>query len=114
MWHVDSVICHVKLAQIIERTTKEVYTLKPISTHERLAAARRCVEALHSWRESHTVHWCVLKEVAMCTLGIIATLCFLGIFSALEIITMMFLSIRRLRWYILFSLNKIFKNLNRL
>lgn len=63
--HVDSVICHVKLAQLIERTTKEVYTLKPISTHERLEAARRCGEALHSWRESLPPHLGAVRSLSL-------------------------------------------------
>lgn len=63
--HVDSLICHVKLAQLIERTTKEVYTLKPISTHERLAAAHRCGEALHSWRESLPPHLGAVRPLSL-------------------------------------------------
>lgn len=63
--HVDSLICHVKLAQLIERTTKEVYSLKPISTHERLAAARRCGEALHSWRESLPPHLGAVRPLTL-------------------------------------------------
>lgn len=63
--HVDSLICHVKLAQLIERTTKEVYSLKPISTHERLAAARRCGEALHSWRESLPPHLGAVRPLSL-------------------------------------------------
>lgn len=54
--HVESLICHIKISQLIERTTKEVYSLKPTSTHERLEAARRCGEALHSWRDSLPPH----------------------------------------------------------
>jgi hypothetical protein len=63
--HVDSLICHVKLAQLIERTTKEVYSLKPISTHERLEAARRCGEALHSWRESLPPHLGAVRPLSL-------------------------------------------------
>ncbi|KAH8784868.1 fungal-specific transcription factor domain-containing protein, partial [Diaporthe sp. PMI_573] len=63
--HVDSLICHVKLAQLIERTTKEVYSLKPISTHERLEAARRCGEALHTWHESLPPHLGAVRPLSL-------------------------------------------------
>ncbi|KAF7555145.1 hypothetical protein G7Z17_g2364 [Cylindrodendrum hubeiense] len=39
------------VARIIENTSREVYSLKPMTNNERLAAAQRFTRQLHEWRE---------------------------------------------------------------
>lgn len=50
--HIDSLISHAKLAQIAERISREVYSIKSIPDDERLAAAHRLGSELRQWRAS--------------------------------------------------------------
>ncbi|KAF2993876.1 hypothetical protein E8E13_001744 [Curvularia kusanoi] len=50
--HIESLILHAKLAQIAERISKEVYSIKRIPDQERLAAAHRLGAELRQWRSS--------------------------------------------------------------
>ncbi|KAF2626292.1 hypothetical protein BU25DRAFT_394928 [Macroventuria anomochaeta] len=50
--HIDSLISHAKLAQIAERISREVYSIKAIPDEERLAAAHRLGAELRQWRSS--------------------------------------------------------------
>lgn len=50
--HIDSLISHAKLAQIAERVSREVYSIKPVPDEERLAAAHRLGAELRQWRAS--------------------------------------------------------------
>ncbi|KAL2136921.1 hypothetical protein VTI74DRAFT_82 [Chaetomium olivicolor] len=54
--HLDALIFHAKIAQIIGKITREVYTIRPISEQERVAAAHRLCERLHSWKASLPPH----------------------------------------------------------
>ncbi|KAF9880141.1 hypothetical protein CkaCkLH20_02095 [Colletotrichum karsti] len=54
--HIDALICHVKIAQIIGNTSREVYSIKAISEQERVAAAHRFSEKIHEWRASLPPH----------------------------------------------------------
>lgn len=48
--HIESLISHAKLAQIAERISREVYSIKLIPDEERLAAAHRLGAELRQWR----------------------------------------------------------------
>ena len=50
--HIESLISHAKLAQIAERISREVYTIKSIPDEERLSAAHRLGAELRHWRSS--------------------------------------------------------------
>lgn len=50
--HIDSLVFHAKLAQIAERISREVYSIKPVPDHVRLAASHRLGEELRQWRAS--------------------------------------------------------------
>jgi hypothetical protein len=50
--HIDSLISHAKLAQIAERISREVYSIKPIPDEERLSAAHRLGAELRQWKAS--------------------------------------------------------------
>ncbi|EQB56478.1 hypothetical protein CGLO_03512 [Colletotrichum gloeosporioides Cg-14] len=54
--HIDALICHAKIAQIIGNTSREVYSIKAISEQERVAAAHRFSEKIHEWRASLPPH----------------------------------------------------------
>ncbi|GKT51521.1 activator of stress genes 1 [Colletotrichum spaethianum] len=54
--HIDALIFHAKIAQIIGNTSREVYSIKPISERERVAAAHRLSEKIHEWRASLPPH----------------------------------------------------------
>ncbi|KAI8302545.1 Activator of stress protein 1 [Colletotrichum sp. SAR11_59] len=54
--HIDALICHVKIAQIIGNTSREVYSIKAISEQGRVAAAHRFSEKIHEWRASLPPH----------------------------------------------------------
>ncbi|KAF6792049.1 fungal specific transcription factor domain-containing protein [Colletotrichum sojae] len=54
--HIDALICHVKIAQIIGNISREVYSIKAISEQERVAAAHRLSEKVHEWRASLPPH----------------------------------------------------------
>ncbi|KAH7317105.1 fungal-specific transcription factor domain-containing protein [Stachybotrys elegans] len=48
--HIDSLIFHAKIAQFLDETSREVYSLRPMSEADRLAAAQRLTYRLHAWR----------------------------------------------------------------
>ncbi|KAJ8110577.1 hypothetical protein OPT61_g6616 [Boeremia exigua] len=50
--HIESLISHAKLAQIAERISREVYSIKSVPDEERLAAAHRLGAELRQWRTS--------------------------------------------------------------
>ncbi|EUC46478.1 hypothetical protein COCMIDRAFT_48551, partial [Bipolaris oryzae ATCC 44560] len=50
--HLESLIWHARLAQIAERISREVYSIKPIPNHLRLAASHRLGAALREWKSS--------------------------------------------------------------
>ncbi|KAK4096413.1 hypothetical protein N658DRAFT_489973 [Parathielavia hyrcaniae] len=54
--HLEALIFHAKIAQIIGKITREVYTIRPISEQERVSAAHRLCEELHSWQASLPPH----------------------------------------------------------
>lgn len=47
---------HFRVARIVDNISREVYSLKRLPKHERLAAARNCVLTLHEWREELPPH----------------------------------------------------------
>ena len=50
-------LTHIRrIAQIIGKITREVYTIRPISEQERVSAAHRLCERLHSWKASLPPH----------------------------------------------------------
>ncbi|KAH7071537.1 fungal-specific transcription factor domain-containing protein [Paraphoma chrysanthemicola] len=50
--HIDSLILHAKLAQIAEKISREVYSIKPNPDHDPLAASHRLGAELRQWRAS--------------------------------------------------------------
>ncbi|OLN81311.1 Activator of stress genes 5 [Colletotrichum chlorophyti] len=54
--HIDALIFHAKIAQIIGKTSREVYSIKAISEQERVAAAHRFSEEIHKWHASLPPH----------------------------------------------------------
>jgi hypothetical protein len=50
--HIDSLIFHAKLAQIAERISREVYSIKAIPDQTRLAASHRLGAELRQWKAS--------------------------------------------------------------
>ncbi|KAH6874088.1 fungal-specific transcription factor domain-containing protein [Thelonectria olida] len=48
--HIDALIFHARVARIIEQISREVYSLKPMSNDDRLAAAQKFTRQLHDWR----------------------------------------------------------------
>ncbi|KAH7039563.1 fungal-specific transcription factor domain-containing protein [Microdochium trichocladiopsis] len=54
--HVDSLIAHAKLAQLIDRISREVYSVKKVPKRERLASAQRLGLELHEWNRSLPSH----------------------------------------------------------
>ncbi|KAF9691111.1 hypothetical protein EKO04_010607 [Ascochyta lentis] len=50
--HIDSLISHARLAQVAERISREVYSIKPVPDEERLAAAHRLGAELRAWKAS--------------------------------------------------------------
>lgn len=54
--HIDSLISHAKIAQLIDRISKDVYSIKKVPKHERLASARALGQAVHEWREALPHH----------------------------------------------------------
>jgi hypothetical protein len=56
-FHIDALIFHAKIGQIIGAITREVYTIKGhVSEAERVAAARRLIQQANDWRASLPVH----------------------------------------------------------
>ncbi|KAJ4305552.1 hypothetical protein N0V90_001083 [Kalmusia sp. IMI 367209] len=50
--HIHSLIHHAKLAQIAERISREVYSIKAIPDHERIASSHRLGAELRVWKAS--------------------------------------------------------------
>ncbi|KAH7413709.1 fungal-specific transcription factor domain-containing protein [Phaeosphaeria sp. MPI-PUGE-AT-0046c] len=48
--HIDSLVSHAKLAQIAEKISREVYSIKTVPDNVRLAASHRLGAELRSWR----------------------------------------------------------------
>ncbi|KFA46885.1 hypothetical protein S40293_03655 [Stachybotrys chartarum IBT 40293] len=54
--HVDSMIFHARIAQIVDTTSREVYPTRSISEADRLAAAQRITRQLQAWRQELPIH----------------------------------------------------------
>lgn len=54
--HIDSLVNHAKIAQLIDRISRDVYSIKKVSKRQRLASAHKFVRAIHEWRESLPHH----------------------------------------------------------
>ncbi|TID00095.1 Activator of stress genes 1 [Colletotrichum higginsianum] len=63
--HVESLIFHAKLAQLIDGISREVYSIKHIPKHDRLMAAHRYGQALHQWRESLPHHLGTVRPMSL-------------------------------------------------
>ncbi|KAF2106530.1 fungal-specific transcription factor domain-containing protein [Lophiotrema nucula] len=50
--HIESLVVHAKLAQIAERISREVYSIKPVPDHDRITASHRLGSELRRWRSS--------------------------------------------------------------
>jgi hypothetical protein len=55
-YHIEALIYHAKIAQMIGSISREVYTIKPIPHQERIDAAYRHVQRIHEWRASLPLH----------------------------------------------------------
>ncbi|CAH0045129.1 unnamed protein product [Clonostachys solani] len=55
-YHIEALIHHAKIAQMIGSISREVYTIKPIPHQERIDAAYRHVQRIHEWRASLPLH----------------------------------------------------------
>ncbi|EXF85931.1 fungal specific transcription factor domain-containing protein [Colletotrichum fioriniae PJ7] len=63
--HVESLIFHAKLAQIIDGISREVYSIKPVHKDDRLMIAHRYGKALHRWRESLPHHLGTVRPMSL-------------------------------------------------
>jgi hypothetical protein len=54
--HIDSLIHHAKLAQVAERISREVYSIKAVPDNLRLAASHRLGAELRQWKASLPAH----------------------------------------------------------
>ncbi|KAH8174752.1 fungal specific transcription factor domain-containing protein [Sarocladium implicatum] len=54
--HIDSLISHAKIAQLIDKISKDVYSIKKVPKHERLDSARKLGQAVHEWRKALPHH----------------------------------------------------------
>ncbi|GKT85958.1 fungal specific transcription factor domain-containing protein [Colletotrichum tofieldiae] len=63
--HVESLIFHAKLAQLIDGISRDVYSIKHIPKHDRLMAAHRYGQALHQWRESLPHHLGTVRPMSL-------------------------------------------------
>ncbi|OHE91839.1 fungal specific transcription factor domain-containing protein [Colletotrichum orchidophilum] len=63
--HVESLIFHAKLAQIIDGISQEVYSIKPVHKDDRLMIAHRYGKALHQWRESLPHHLGTVRPMSL-------------------------------------------------
>jgi hypothetical protein len=63
--HIDSLICHAKLAQIAEKISREVYSIKPVPDHERIAASHRLGGELRQWRATLPPHLGVINPSSL-------------------------------------------------
>ncbi|KAH6949206.1 fungal-specific transcription factor domain-containing protein [Fusarium avenaceum] len=53
---IDALIFHAKIARIIGSISRQVYTLRDISTHDRCTAANTLLRNVHEWHASLPVH----------------------------------------------------------
>ncbi|KAK0622201.1 putative transcriptional regulatory protein [Lasiodiplodia hormozganensis] len=64
--HVEALILHAKLAQIIGQTSREVYSIAPSKTKDaRVAAAHRLMRELHAWRASLPPHLSTVRPATL-------------------------------------------------
>ncbi|EFQ33768.1 fungal specific transcription factor domain-containing protein [Colletotrichum graminicola M1.001] len=63
--HVESLIFHAKLAQLIDGISREVYAIKHIPKHDRLMAAHEYGQALHRWRKSLPHHLGTVRPMSL-------------------------------------------------
>ncbi|KPM41888.1 hypothetical protein AK830_g4644 [Neonectria ditissima] len=54
--HVDALIFHARIAEIIGSVSREVYTLRDITNQERVAAAHKLNQRIHDWHASLPLH----------------------------------------------------------
>ncbi|CAK7202150.1 hypothetical protein SEUCBS139899_004870 [Sporothrix eucalyptigena] len=54
--HIDSLISHAKIARIIDKISREVYSLKSRPKHERLSAAQHFTRQVYEWQEALPPH----------------------------------------------------------
>ncbi|KAH7135336.1 fungal-specific transcription factor domain-containing protein [Dendryphion nanum] len=48
--HIESLVFHARLAQIAEKISREVYSIKVVPDHERIAASHRLGRELRNWK----------------------------------------------------------------
>ncbi|KAK1143943.1 hypothetical protein N8T08_005852 [Aspergillus melleus] len=59
--HIDALIFHAKIARIIGKISREVYSVNDLSNQDRLAAANRLGRELHEWRAGLPPHLGTVK-----------------------------------------------------
>ncbi|KAF7716715.1 Fungal Zn(2)-Cys(6) binuclear cluster domain-containing protein [Penicillium ucsense] len=59
--YIDGLIYHAKIAQILGKVSREVYSVSDMSNYDRLAAAHRFARELHEWRTSLPAHLGTVK-----------------------------------------------------
>ncbi|KAJ6072901.1 hypothetical protein N7467_010986 [Penicillium canescens] len=59
--YIDALIFHAKIARIIGKVSREVYSVSDLSNQDRLAAAHRLGRELHEWRASLPPHLGTVK-----------------------------------------------------
>ncbi|KAF3391219.1 hypothetical protein F1880_007436 [Penicillium rolfsii] len=59
--YIDALIFHAKIARIIGKVSREVYSVSDVSNQDRLAAAHRLGRELHEWRASLPPHLGIVK-----------------------------------------------------
>ncbi|KAF4126162.1 Fungal trans [Geosmithia morbida] len=50
--HIDALIFHTRIARIIGKVSREVYSIKDISESDRISAAHRISREIHEWKKS--------------------------------------------------------------
>ncbi|KAH1898527.1 hypothetical protein KXV57_009580 [Aspergillus fumigatus] len=63
--YIDALIYHAKIAQIIGKISREVYSVSELYSQNRLAAAHRLGRELHEWRESLPPHLGTVKPTTL-------------------------------------------------
>jgi hypothetical protein len=63
--HVDALIFHAKLSQIIGAISHSVYSIKKMPKHERLAAAHTHGQSLHEWKASLPPHLGIIRPSSL-------------------------------------------------
>ncbi|KAJ5100005.1 hypothetical protein N7532_007006 [Penicillium argentinense] len=64
-FHIDALIYHAKIARIIGKVSREVYSVSELSSENRLATAHRLGHELHEWRESLPPHLGSVKPTTL-------------------------------------------------